>query len=774
MKLLERHRGIASEQLERRVLMAASPLVLNGSSGSNTFYLRKDASAAQLDIWINAASPGSGTPTLTAQMSQITTVTVNGNGTSDTLTVDFSNGDPFPSSVSFTGGSGITNTMIVTGLNGTAVSINGSAVTFGATAINYSDTQFIDIDGSSSNDTLTQTAEPNASVTFNGGAGNDTLNINGGTFLLAGDPAAATANLTVNDNSSLFFAAASAGTGINARHLAALNLGASATAVVDSPQAASDRAVLVVGSLSINPSAQLDLGGNDLIVHNGNLATITALLTTGYTSGAWNGDGLASSAAHLDSTHLTALGVMQNNDGGSTPIDSTFDGQTAVASDVLVKYTFYGDANLSGNVDGDDYILTDNGLNTGAQGWANGSFNYDGPITSNDYLLIDNAFNSQGIAVDPLNTKLENVLDVAQQQLQKTIAAVGTTSNYPQYTNANGTWSWVPATQWTAGFFPGEMWELYQATGNPYYKTEATKFTNPLSVDDVNTSDVGFQVFDSFDPLLAQEPGNSNIIQIMLKAAASKATQFNSTVGAFEAWRASTSGNPLANFNVLMDLIMDSNLLYWAAKQSGNQTYFNEAESNATIEENYLVRADGGSAQFAYFNSANGQFIDNEAYEGYSATSTWSRGEAWGIYGFTMNYQATGRADFLATAEKMANYYIANLPSDFVPYWDFNAPNIPNTYRDTSAAAVAASGLLQLSKVLAATDPTDSAKYRTVAGDILNSLASPTYLANPANPGGGVLLQGALNVPANPSINDNSIIFGDYYYLEAINEYLAG
>jgi hypothetical protein len=194
MKFLERYRGIASEQLERRLLMAASPLVLNGSSGSNTFYLRKDASAAQLDIWINAASPGSGTPTLTAQISQITTVTVNGNGTSDTLTVDFSNGDPFPSSVSFTGGSGITNTMIVTGLSGTAVSINGSAVTFGATAINYSDTQFIDIDGSSSNDTLTQTAEPNASVTFNGGGGNDTLNINGGTFLLAGDPAAAIGN----------------------------------------------------------------------------------------------------------------------------------------------------------------------------------------------------------------------------------------------------------------------------------------------------------------------------------------------------------------------------------------------------------------------------------------------------------------------------------------------------------------------------------------------------------------------------------------------------
>jgi unsaturated chondroitin disaccharide hydrolase len=774
MKLPCKHRGIASEQLERRLLMAASPLVLNGGTGNNSFYLRKDANAAQLDIWINAASPGVGTPTQTDLTSQITTVTVNGNGVSDTLTVDFTNGNPFPSTVTFTGGSGISNTMIVTGLGGTSVSINASAVTFGSTAINYNDTQFITINGSASNDTLTQTAQPNASLTFNGGAGNDTLNINGGTYLLAGDPAIATTNLTVNDKSSLFFAAGSAGMGINARHLAALNLSASATAVVDSPEAASDRAVLIVGSLSINATAQLDLGGNDLIVHNGSLTAITASLASAYSNGQWNGDGLASSAAHLDSTHLTALGVLQNNGGGNTPIYNTFDNQSVVTTDVLVKYTDYGDADLSGVVNAGDYLRIDSGFNSATSGWFNGSFNYGGAPNGDAYTLIDNAFNNQNTPVDPLKTKLENSLDVAQEQLQKTVAAVGISSNYPQYTNANGTWSWVPATQWTAGFFPGEMWELYQATGNPYYKTEATQFTNPLSVDDTDTSDVGFQVFDSFDPLLAQEPGNATIIQTMLKAAASKATQYNSTVGAFEAWRASTSGNPLANFNVLMDLIMDSNLLYWAAQQSGNQTYYNEALQNAVTEENYLVRADGGSAQFAYFNSANGQFIDNEAYEGYSATSTWSRGEAWGIYGFTMNYHATGRADFLTTAEKMANYYIANLPSDFVPYWDFNAPTIPNTYRDTSSAAVAASGLLQLSKVLASTDPTDSARYRTAAGEILNSLASPTYLANPANPGGGVLLQGALNVPANPSINNNSLIFGDYYFVEAINEYLAG
>jgi len=362
---------------------------------------------------------------------------------------------------------------------------------------------------------------------------------------------------------------------------------------------------------------------------------------------------------------------------------------------------------------------------------------------------------------------------VAQEQSQKTVANLGTTGQYPQYVNADGSISFVPNTHWTVGTWPGLLWSLYQATGNTYYKTEATAFTNPLSVDDTQTSDVGFRIFDSFYPLLQQEPENTTVINILLAAAAAKSITFNSTVGAFEAWRTSTSGNKAANFNVLMDLIMDSQLLFWAAKQTGNQTYYNEAVSNAVIEETYLVHPDGTSSQFAYFNSSNGQFVDNETYQGYNNTSTWARGEAWAIYGFAQCYAATGRADFLATSELAANWFIAHLPSDNIPYWDFSDPAIPNTYRDTSAAAIAASGLMQLSQQIAVSDPINSAKYRTAAGAILQSLASPTYLANPAVANNGVLLQGALNVPANPSISDNSIDFGDYYYVQAIDAYLG-
>lgn len=374
---------------------------------------------------------------------------------------------------------------------------------------------------------------------------------------------------------------------------------------------------------------------------------------------------------------------------------------------------------------------------------------------------------------DPLTASLQHALGVAQTQIARTITAIASSSNYPQYTKADGSWSWVSATHWTSGFLPGELWQLFEATGNASYKTQATKFTLPIAAAASQTSDNGFRIFNTFYPLLQQDPGNASIINTMLAAANAKMSVYNSTVGAFKAWRTSTSGNPKANFSVLMDLIMDSSLLFWASQQTGDAKYYNAVLQNAITEQNYLVRADGGSAHFAYFDSATGEFVGNETYQGYSADSTWARGQAWGIYGFTACAAATGRADLLATAKKMADWYIAHLPANSVPFWDFNDPAIPNTYRDTSAAAVAASGLLKLSKLIQASDPTNAARYRSAAGKMLGSLAN-NYLADPAQAGQSVLLQGALNVPATPSINNTGVIFGDYYFLEGINAYLGG
>jgi hypothetical protein len=154
--------------------------------------------------------------------------------------------------------------------------------------------------------------------------------------------------------------------------------------------------VTEMSSLSLTGSGTLDLNNNDLIIHNGNLTAVTGYIKSGYGSGGnWQGVGIASSTAADDPTHLTSLGTILNTNRLGAPIYTTFDGQSAVAGDVLVKYTYYGDANLDGQVDGSDYTLIDNGFNNHLTGWYNGDFNYDGTVDGSDYTLIDNAFNTQ-------------------------------------------------------------------------------------------------------------------------------------------------------------------------------------------------------------------------------------------------------------------------------------------------------------------------------------------------------------------------------------------
>jgi autotransporter-associated beta strand protein len=238
-----------------------------------------------------------------------------------------------------------------------------------------------------------------------------TANING---LLTAAP-------SVTANGALTFGAIT-GSGIHPRNLSSLTIGSGGTASLAAPvgNIHANRTVLVTSGLSITGdttngwTGQLDLGGNDLIVHGGDLPTITNQIKSGFNqsnSGFWNGQGITSSAAAADSSKLTAVGVISD----STGLYSTFDGQSVGSSDILVKYTYFGDANLDGKVNGSDYTLIDNGFNTHQSGWLNGDFNYDGVVNGDDYLLIDNSFNSQpsplAVGVEPT----EMIAATAQQ-----------------------------------------------------------------------------------------------------------------------------------------------------------------------------------------------------------------------------------------------------------------------------------------------------------------------------------------------------------------------
>lgn len=379
----------------------APPLTITATTSPNTINLNAGASASPVTVLGNAGS----------------------------TKINIASGYASPVSLS---GPGSNNAIVVNATNGNdTIAVTSTSVTAGVTSVTYSNLTLLTINALDGNDTINITSAPPAATTVSGGLGNDTLNvnaalassgsltvfnggttvsdqdslnINAGTFQLAGDPQTGTANLTVNDNANLIFTAATSG-GVNARRLAALNIGANNTATVNRPTLHANRAVLVLGALSINPAAKLDLGDSDMIVRNGNLSAINALLTSGFASGLWTGNGITSAAARADTTRRTALGVLKNADADGNPLYGIgrpmglFDGQDPTAVDVLVKYTWYGDANLTGKVDGADYARIDNGFNLQLSGWSNGEFTFDGSINSADYSLIDNAYNTQGATV---------------------------------------------------------------------------------------------------------------------------------------------------------------------------------------------------------------------------------------------------------------------------------------------------------------------------------------------------------------------------------------
>jgi hypothetical protein len=286
-----------------------------------------------------------------------------------------------------------------------AFTINSAQVLDTAAAsspMTYSSLASVVFNLSGGGNTLTQLSQPAAAVTYNAGSLSNTLNISGGTFNIAADPQISSGNLTVNDNANLTFSAPASGSGYNARNLYALNLGTGATAkLLAASTTSSDRTVLVTGSLSISTGATLDLTNNAMIVHNGIISTLTALIAKGFNAGSgyWNGTGITSSNARGDTTELTAIGVISNNYSGTAIYSNTFDNQSVSLNDVLVKYTYVGDANLDGAVNGSDYTKIDNGFHNNLTGWLNGDFNYDGVVNGSDYTLIDNAFNMQSASL---------------------------------------------------------------------------------------------------------------------------------------------------------------------------------------------------------------------------------------------------------------------------------------------------------------------------------------------------------------------------------------
>jgi unsaturated chondroitin disaccharide hydrolase len=350
----------------------------------------------------------------------------------------------------------------------------------------------------------------------------------------------------------------------------------------------------------------------------------------------------------------------------------------------------------------------------------------------------------------------------AQHQLLRTAAGLST-SQSPKASRPDGTWTLVRADDaiaWTQGFFPGALWLMYERERNPDWRTRADAWTRPLEPqkNDRQTHDLGFKLMLSFGHAYRLTL-DTYYRDVLLTAAGSLASRYNPTVGIIDC----CDWNPAWDVPLVVDTMVNLELLFWGARNGGQSAWNDMALNHALRTLQDMVRPDGGTFHVVDYDG-RGNIRSRGTFQGYADSSTWARGQAWAIYGFTMAYRYTRDARMLEAARRVTNYYLDRLPPDDVPNWDFDAPT---QQKDSSTAAIVASALLELSTLVP--EPTEQQRYRDAAHATLDSLSSARYLAlGTASP--GLLLHGVGHLPAGQEI-DVSLIYGDYYFIEALRRF---
>ncbi|WP_018107962.1 glycoside hydrolase family 88 protein [Bacteroides propionicifaciens] len=367
---------------------------------------------------------------------------------------------------------------------------------------------------------------------------------------------------------------------------------------------------------------------------------------------------------------------------------------------------------------------------------------------------------------------INNELKYSENQVHRTLSEIKGQDKMPRnIMDSLVHWNLVniEISEWTAGFWPGTLWYNYentQSTDDLAAATHYTELLKPLTTLPAYDHDLGFQLFYSYGNGY-RLTGREDYKQIVLNAADTLATLFNPKVGTILSWPREVDNGRFAPFNTIMDNMINLEMLYWAAKNGGNKELYDIATKHAETTMKYQFREDGGNYHVAIYDPLTGEFIKGQTHQGYSDSSLWARGQAWAIYGYTFVYRETKDERFLRFAEKVADLYLARLPrGEFVPYWDFDAPDIPNAPRDASSAAIVASGLLELSQL--ENDKVKGEVYKNAAENMLIELSSDKYQSRQSKP--SLLLHSTGHYP-NGSEIDASINYADYYYIEALTRY---
>jgi unsaturated chondroitin disaccharide hydrolase len=319
----------------------------------------------------------------------------------------------------------------------------------------------------------------------------------------------------------------------------------------------------------------------------------------------------------------------------------------------------------------------------------------------------------------------------------------------------------VPSKDWTSGFFVGNLWQIYQLTGDVQFKERAAVWNPFMEKEKLNggTHDMGFKIFCSYGKGLEVAP-NKQYENVIIKSAQTLITRFNKKVGSIRSW---DTNKEKWSFPVIIDNMMNLELLFEASKVSGDAKYKNIAITHANTTLKNHFRKDDSCYHVVDYDPNTGAVRSKVTHQGVNNESSWARGQGWAIYGYTMCYRYTKNKNYLKRAEATAKYFInhENMPEDGIPYWDFNDPGIPNSPRDASAGALVASALIELYTF------TKKEAYLNYSNKVINTLSTDNYLLDKSIKDPFILDHSTGNLPKNDEV-DEPIVYGDYYYLEAI------
>jgi len=370
----------------------------------------------------------------------------------------------------------------------------------------------------------------------------------------------------------------------------------------------------------------------------------------------------------------------------------------------------------------------------------------------------------------PPNSFVKNDIKFVQKQLQNQIKDIerGDQCLNPVTLKKDSSVFYCNYADWRSGFFPGTVWYLYELTGDTSYLSLAGKYTSCIE-DAKNLTwhhDVGFMIGCSFGNgyRLTKDEHYKDVI---IQAAKSLSTRFRQPAGIIQSWDVNRGWQSERGWEcpVIIDNMMNLELLFEATRLSGDSSFYRIAVSHAdrTLAEHF--RPDGSCYHVVDYSLTDGSVRSRQTAQGYSDESAWSRGQAWAIYGFTVCYRETGEQKYLDQALKtfsfMKNH--RNMPSDLIPYWDMDAPGIPNEPRDASSASCIASALYEIS----AFQLSGADFYKAYADSVMQRLSSPAYLAKLGTNGNFLLMHSVGSIPHNSEI-DVPLNYADYYFVEAL------